>query len=1515
MTTDGKNVTRDLLIGSFENIYRDETGLDLPNIYQMRNIDKERVKEDVILYSTINWHGIKYVNPRLILLGLAQATHDANYMDKLREHMLFSKEFLSALGIGAIFTESLFASGEEIGLDSMLRISKDIVPSVFAFLGEKLLHLGGVVSTIFSGGSTIAFLLPVVLLLSLFDKRKENKEFTENLIELIEKWKKLPKEMREIIGIGIDDKLGLPPGTAKSALDGLSGEKLREELNQVAQQMSQDIDALRSEIKTVFEVLQSLQQSFASPLNPESLAEYYGVHPEKIFDIKYEVRSLGRERYVTTAKEISEDIMKYLNGEGGLKYNFMIISGDPGVGKSWLGYEVAKELMGKAQVFQVNSTNLDPGVFSLLTNLRNINANVPLIFLIDDKYLGPEQGKISLDRLTNLILSFKETHIKAFLLITMRRNRLQLIREGLRDLDLKDVIRDISPTQESLKELVKVRLKRLQDRLGESVQIEDKLIKIGKTPLLISLIMDSLETCKDVKCVEEKVNSFSEGMGDVKKTMANMLLSEFHYCSTYSEDCVSNEDEFDVLKFALLKVASEGIPGITLLKIYNEYAGLWKIDQQPLAIGSVTDLLRFRGSAKDKINWVVNHIGFFRVDESLFVEPFHEVMKDAIDMILQEVEKRNKELYDDLREEIEEIRRKSIENSIETIEETLKKRILTRNYDIVFSTLRYLFRVRRYMEDQNIEKVQQILKEKVDGRSLLQILLDVAKEPIDYITLGSFGDECPDNSPEIYAEAMLTREIRSRDAIKCALKLLKSESQGRFLGAITLRRLSFKDPNSLLEFLSDIERLISQDDASWWLLDALKNLQGDYHLSEETKKKLLDILSTSPADKDEANSSLDIKMKIVELLSLHDDSEIEGYFLRQFKEGNRVLAARYFRLTKKIKSDMDIIDGIVSMFQNPESRDEALGLLLKIVELDKDIVRANLERLVNVLNVRDEYVLSAGMSYPLMKLIRTLVKDEFPSTIFEQWLESKEEWKVLVGSKFLFDMAELRPHKDLLNLMLKFSERDFDNHYVKSNVFSSLVVLAASLSLSEKERKEIIDALKGKLKYTTYFLPRLAQRNPEFARELREDVRKMVGQESFRERILDFFAYLKDEQILNELKDPESQAYFLSRLLLTYPEVGMKYSDVAYDLLENEKSENYAMEYMIELAKINPTLAMKYYPRVLGRKDQEEFFKILGIGLTKREQESEILVKEIEKSTTALSYFLIGLARGDPDLAWKFREVAVKVINDEMGHGSSDVLRYFFFIGLALPEKIEEIRSWRHENIAKRLAYASFLEGAVFSDPHRVLLEEFNLEDEKEVKEILERVLAILASIYPGYKFESSVAYSSSTMKVTKKAYGFALLNSSSPTSNVTVVTDARGPHLIVIADANIDLGAAGTFRIPLGSKIYFIDGSIFSIPLNLVTDCLIVISENRLNFSVIIDGTPSKVKERILGPCSLTLEQKIEWGNRGEAKLTGITCTSFDHALEEDKFWTLKGACTCDGIEKCLNCISNREYARMPGI
>ncbi len=136
----------------------------------------------------------------------------------------------------------------------------------------------------------------------------------------------------------------------------------------------------------------------------------------------------------------------------------------------------------------------------------------------------------------------------------------------------------------------------------------------------------------------------------------------------------------------------------------------------------------------------------------------------------------------------------------------------------------------------------------------------------------------------------------------------------------------------------------------------------------------------------------------------------------------------------------------------------------------------------------------------------------------------------------------------------------------------------------------------------------------------------------------------------------------------------------------------------------------------------------------------------------------------------------MKVANDETGHEPSDVLRYFFFIGLALPEKIEEIRSWRHGNVARRLAYASFLEGAVFSDPHRVLLEEFNLEDEKGVKEILQRVLAILASIYPGYKFESSMAYSSSTMKVTGKAYGFALLNSSSPTSNVTVVTDARGP-------------------------------------------------------------------------------------------------------------------------------------------
>ncbi|WP_054836884.1 hypothetical protein [Metallosphaera hakonensis] len=781
---------------------------------------------------------------------------------------------------------------------------------------------------------------------------------------------------------------------------------------------------------------------------------------------------------------------------------------------------------------------------------------------------------------------------------------------------------DISPTQESLKELVRARLKRLQDKIG--VQLEDKLIRMGKTPLLIGLLMDLLETCGDAECVEEKVNSFSEGVGDVKRTMANMLLSEFHYCSTYSEDCVSNENKFDVLKFVLLKVASEGIPGITLLKIYNEYAGLWKIDQQPLTIGSVTDLLRFRGSAKDKINGVINHIGFFRIDESLFVEPFHEVMRDTIDMILQEIEKRNKELYKDLREEIEEIRRKSIENSIETIEETLKKRILARNYDIVFSTLRYLFRMRRYM-DQSIEKVRQILKEKVDGRSLLQTLLDVAKEPLDYITLGSFGDECPDNSPEIYAEAMLTREIGSREAIKCAIMLLKSEGPRRFLGATTLRRLSFKDPSSLLEFLPDIEKSISQDDASWWVLDALKNLGGDYHLSNEAKKKLLDMLSLSPADqgkvKDEANFSLDIKMKIVELLSLHEDSEIDEYFLRQFKEGNRVLAARYFRSTKKIKDEMDVINGIISMFQDPESRDEALGLLLKIVELDTDMVRENLERLVKVLNVGDEYVLSAGMSYPLMRFIRALVESKFPSTLFEQWLESKEKEKVLVGSKFLFDMAELRPNKDLLELMLKFSGREFDDHYVKSNIFSSLVVLATSLSLSEKERKEIVDVLRGKLEYTTYFLPRLAQRNPGFAKELREDVRKMIGQESFRERVLDFFAYLKDEQILNELKDPEPRAYFLSRLLLTYPEVGMKYSDVACDLLENERGEGYAMEYMIELAKLNPMLAMKYYPRVLNRKDHEEFFKILGIGLAKREQESEMLVRGIEKSTTALSYF------------------------------------------------------------------------------------------------------------------------------------------------------------------------------------------------------------------------------------------------------------------------------------------------------
>ncbi|BCS94309.1 hypothetical protein [Metallosphaera javensis (ex Sakai et al. 2022)] len=559
-----------------------------------------------------------------------------------------------------------------------------------------------------------------------------------------------------------------------------------------------------------------------------------------------------------------------------------------------------------------------------------------------------------------------------------------------------------------------------------------------------------------------------------------------------------------------------------------------------------------------------------------------------------------------------------------------------KSYDVFLSLLTYLFKARNYINNEQMERLRHILEAKVDGTSLLQVLLDVAKDPINFIVLGSFGNECPDNAPELYAEAFLAGKGASEDTIRCALKLLGSRNpNSRFIGASRLRQLSFTNSNSLRAWLPKIEESINTDEASWWIADTLKNMGKDYNLSEGTKEKILGILSLpSPQTNNstqegsrESFPSLDLKMKLVELLSLHEDNSIEEYFLKQFMEGDKLLAMRYFRLARKapkIKERINVIGEMNSLLSDPRLREEALLLLLKSLDVDAELVKQNLESIVRSLNVKDEYVISAGMSYPLMRFISILAGKELFADIFERWLESNDLEKVLVGSKYLFGISELRPDKAPLELILSFARRDFDDKYVKSNLLSSLVViLATSKSLDEKRKDEIVRILKEKgLEYVAYFLPRLAQINPAVARELREEALKRLSNEGIRERIIDFFAYLNDEEVLSELKNyPRLQAYFLSKLLLANSETAIKYIDLVSNLLNKEESEIDAMDFMIGVAKFYPVLALKYYPQVLNKSRSGEFFRLLGMGLARHHiQEIEKVVNELkERSPSALS--------------------------------------------------------------------------------------------------------------------------------------------------------------------------------------------------------------------------------------------------------------------------------------------------------
>jgi hypothetical protein len=427
-------------------------------------------------------------------------------------------------------------------------------------------------------------------------------------------------------------------------------------------------------------------------LNIDEIKRYYNVH--------------DASRILNIQRSYFDVIKKSLEFWDKANKPILVLTGDPGIGKSWLSYELVSHFAHKChKVFGVIGPDIKR--YILLTDNagdeQGENKKFP-IYILDDRgiSIGEASSSITVSDINKILQSFLPTGFQLFykgpLIISIREETWNRVLRGGVDIG--------KPIGESaLEEVVyKIKINPLEPRETENLVRSFYGEVGGKKPLYPNLLVDDAvrtriaEKSKGNPLVigsffyrmhsKSKRTSYSVTMQDTE----GVISSPKYYClkliyDYYLSNQDNNEKIINILKFLYL-LAKEG----------------------SISIGHLKRLEKNRRFLPDDIWGYIDlksdtrPIPLFNMDGLGIITPFHDSVSDAIVSLVENSQK----VQRDIRRELSEDEAKSSKDLLKKFEE-----IAAIDIDIE-SNGNYISGIKEKAETELVEKYDDYLRESVE---------------------------------------------------------------------------------------------------------------------------------------------------------------------------------------------------------------------------------------------------------------------------------------------------------------------------------------------------------------------------------------------------------------------------------------------------------------------------------------------------------------------------------------------------------------------------------------------------------------------------------------------------------------------------------------------------------------------------------------------------------------------------------------------------------------------------------
>jgi len=356
------------------------------------NLD-EKEKELVLRSARVN-HGLYkgYYFPGLLVKGIEHP--EALDKKRIEELEHFEEQLkVDAVGVG-------LANAAYEGASS----------TIARYAGEVLRTASGIFTSLLTFGLGLGASAGVLFL---FGLARKSEDPVKQVLEMREKWEKLPEERKEYLGYRYDAALALPPGTARRWLDDFfhQGE---DRIRQMIEELRGDIEELREAVRELEDEIAELKEEIARTagyrrLNSEEEAgHYFGLESrDSLEPVWMIVDEVSGER--VTVDQLVEGLVNDAKSGTGRVY---LVRGEAGVGKSALAFYASCELLSRSGggealrvLQQARSVNLGAHISGRGEELRVLAAegsfrpdapNEPgTVVFLDDGKLADYEEEIS----------------------------------------------------------------------------------------------------------------------------------------------------------------------------------------------------------------------------------------------------------------------------------------------------------------------------------------------------------------------------------------------------------------------------------------------------------------------------------------------------------------------------------------------------------------------------------------------------------------------------------------------------------------------------------------------------------------------------------------------------------------------------------------------------------------------------------------------------------------------------------------------------------------------------------------------------------------------------------------------------------------------------------------------------------------------------------------------------------------------------------------------------------------